>query len=255
MANNEASDRLSTDTIVSTKDLCYSIGEQKILYDVDMEIKASGITGLLGPNGSGKTTLFKILSLILRPTSGSIEFSRNFSRGIIFQSTNQNLIPWKDTIENIMLPYFSFERARKKEIEEKAYSLIKKLRLEGILRKIPGQLSGGEKQLVSIVRWLVQPPEILFIDEGWSMLDVVQKDRIHDLIKVINQEFGTTIFLVSHDPSELTFLCDSVYLLSDSPGRMVDCVKFDDSLSFAVNDELLWNRAKKVFPSMQKVLY
>jgi ABC-type nitrate/sulfonate/bicarbonate transport system ATPase subunit len=248
-------DMQNSDTLILSQHLCHSIAEQEILKDVNINIQTRTVTGLLGPNGSGKTTLLKLLSGIFVPTKGEIKIKKTTTKGIIFQNTDQNLIPWKTTTQNILLPHFREKRSIQDSLNEKAFTLLSKFDLKDTHKKYPRELSGGQKQIVSILRWLIKPPDILFIDEGWSMLDVVQKDRIHNLIKQINTESHTTIFIVSHSPSELARLCDRVYLLSNSPGEIVDLIEFDKSISVSSNEVLLWEKANQVFPNMPKASY
>lgn len=243
------------DIIISSRNLHFSIGDQEILKNVDLIIKTGTVTGLLGPNGSGKTTLLKLLAGILIPTNGHIEADKSTTKGIIFQNTDQNLIPWKTTIQNILLPHFREQETIQTTLSEKALNLLSKLNLMEINNKYPQELSGGQKQIASILRWLIKPPDLLFIDEGWSMLDVVQKDRIHNLIKLINTEFHTSIFIVSHSPSELARLCERVYLLSNSPGEIVDLVGFDKNLPVSSNEALLWDKAQQVLPDIARASY
>jgi ABC-type nitrate/sulfonate/bicarbonate transport system ATPase subunit len=234
------------DPIIECKDLCYSIGKQDILKKLNLTIQSGTSTGLLGPNGSGKTTLFKLLAGILLPTRGDIQVSRATKKGIIFQHTDQNLLPWKTAIQNILLPYFRETESVQHSVEAHAMSLLTKFDLMETCHKYPRELSGGQKQIISLLRWLIRPPDILFIDEGWSMLDVVQKDRVHKLINVIRTK-ERSIFMVSHSPSELARLCDQVYLLSDAPGEIVDFIRFDKCTSDVSKEVLLWEKATQVF--------
>jgi NitT/TauT family transport system ATP-binding protein len=245
----------TSDTVILSRNLNYSIGEQEILKDVNLDIHIGTVTGLLGPNGSGKTTLLKLLAGIFIPTNGKIEINESTTKGIIFQGTDQNLIPWKTIIQNIVLPHFREKEAVQSTLKEEAFRLLSDFELKETHNKYPQELSGGQKQIASILRWLIRPPDVLFIDEGWSMLDVVQKDRIHNSIKLINTGCHTTIFIVSHSPSELARLCDRVYLLSNSPGEIVDLIEIDKNVSVSSNEILLWKKAKQVFSDMPKGSY
>ncbi|MDZ4711115.1 MAG: ATP-binding cassette domain-containing protein [bacterium] len=237
------------DNIIQTEKLSFSIGSKLILNDIDFTIRKGSITGFFGPNGSGKTTLLKLLSGIIKDKSFSIKSDTELKQGFIFQMVEQNLIPWKNCINNILIPFESLNR-NKIDFEDVAHELLNELGLEELCYRFPNEISGGQKQLISIIRWLVYPTDILFIDEGWSMLDIVQKERIHSLIKRINKENKTTILLVSHSIEDIAMICDTCFLLSNSPGEIIDKLELKDG--FVANNELIWTKAKKIFPTITK---
>ena len=102
-----------------------------------------------------------------------------------------------------------------------------------------------QKQLISLIRWAISSIDLLFIDEGWSMLDIVQKERIHNLIKRINKQNGTSILVVSHNIDDIAVLCDNVYILSSSPGKVVEKLHLTKSVS--ANNEIIWAKTKEIF--------
>jgi len=235
--------------IIQTEKLSFSIGSKVILNDINIAVHQGSITGLLGPNGSGKTTLLKLLSGIIQSDSTSIQIKPTIKQGFIFQMVEQNLIPWKNCIDNILIPFESLD-GDKNDCKNKADKLLHELGLEELKYRFPNEISGGQKQLISIIRWLVYPTDLLFIDEGWSMLDIVQKGKIRSLIKRINHENKTTILLVSHSIEDLAMLCNTCFLLSNSPGKIVD--KLELIGEFGANNELIWAKAKKIFPTTTK---
>jgi NitT/TauT family transport system ATP-binding protein len=235
--------------IIETEKLSFSIGSKLILKDINIAVHKGSITGLLGPNGSGKTTLLKLLSGIIKSNSTLIKIKPTVKQGFIFQMVEQNLIPWKNCIDNILIPFESLD-GDKNAYRNKADKLLNELGLGELRHRFPNEISGGQKQLISIIRWLVYPTDLLFIDEGWSMLDIVQKEKIHLLIKRINKENKTTILLVSHSIEDLAILCDTCFLFSSSPGQIVEKLKLTGE--FGANNELLWAKAKKIFLTTTK---
>jgi NitT/TauT family transport system ATP-binding protein len=236
--------------IICTQNLDYYYGRKKIIDSVSLDIKTNSITGFLGPNGCGKTTLLRLLAGFLHSPVGSVTLKRDLKMGFVFQTTEQNLIPWKNAIDNILLPFIKEPESVLSSKKEDAIKLIQEIDLDGIENKYPNELSGGQKQLVSLIRWLIFPTDLLFIDEGWSMLDIVQKERIHALIRKINQKNNTSIVLVSHSLIDIASLCHEVFLMSNSPGRIIESIVFKEGNTVKFNNELLWKSAIKVFPTI-----
>ena len=166
-----------------------------VLKKINFKFKKGKIYSLMGPSGSGKSTLLNLLSLIDRPSSGSITIAKNeidFNNskkndilrakkiGIIYQQ--DNLLPDFTAIENIYLA--SLAAGKDKELSMlKAKTLLRKVRLTGRSNHYPSQLSGGEKQRVSIARALINDPQIILADEPTGSLDLETAKGIFDLLK------------------------------------------------------------------------
>jgi NitT/TauT family transport system ATP-binding protein len=229
--------------IIQAKNLSYSISSTLILENINLEIEQGKITGILGPNGSGKTTLLRILSGILECNIGEIIKNRNIRQGFIFQLVEQNLIPWEDSLNNSLIAFDKNHNIA--NYKEKSLQLFNELDLVDIYERYPHQLSGGQKQLVSLIRWAVSSVDLLFIDEGWSMLDILQKERIHKLIRKMNEHSHTTIIIVSHSIDDISILCDNVYILSNYPGKIAGKLKLSKDIT--ENNKLIWEKTKEIF--------
>jgi putative ABC transport system ATP-binding protein len=180
---------------------------------------------VLGPSGSGKTTLLNQIGGIDSPTKGCIEiygeeitswksgklseYRRN-RVGWIFQFFN--LIPSLRAWENVGLA-LEFKGDRK-QIKQKASQMLEAVGLGDKIDRFPSQLSGGEQQRVAIARALVKNPEIIVADEPTGNLDYVTGEKIADLMKELNDKFGGTYIVVSHDRS-ITEKADRVFHLRD----------------------------------------
>ena len=167
----------------------------RVLKKISYKFKKGMIYSLMGPSGSGKSTLLNLISLIDRPTSGSINIENkkiNFNNsndndvlrankiGIIYQQ--DNLLPDFTSLENIYLA--SLAAGNSKEISlNKAYLLLKKVGLTNRSEHYPSQLSGGEKQRVSIARALINDPQIILADEPTGSLDLETAKGIFDILK------------------------------------------------------------------------
>ena len=167
----------------------------RVLKKISYKFKKGMIYSLMGPSGSGKSTLLNLISLIDRPTSGSINIENkqiNFNNsndndilrankiGIIYQQ--DNLLPDFTSLENIYLA--SLAAGNNKEISlNKAHILLKKVGLANRSEHYPSQLSGGEKQRVSIARALINDPQIILADEPTGSLDLETAKGIFDILK------------------------------------------------------------------------
>ena len=167
----------------------------KVLKKISYKFKKGKIYSLMGPSGSGKSTLLNLLSLIDRPSSGSIIIDKkqiNFNElnnndilrankiGIIYQQ--DNLLPDFTALENIYLAGLAGENDKLSSIN-KAKSLLKKVGLQNRSDHYPSQLSGGEKQRVSIARALINNPQIILADEPTGSLDLETAKVIFDILK------------------------------------------------------------------------
>lgn len=183
-----------------------------VLEDISFDIKEGEFLALMGPSGSGKSTLLNLIAGIDKADSGSIKVGdvdlshlsesdlarwRAAHVGFIFQF--YNLIPVLSAFENVELPLMltSMTRRQRREHVEAALSIVSLLdRME----HRPSELSGGQQQRVAIARAIVTDPSILVADEPTGDLDRVSAEDILHLMEQLNQEFGKTIIMVTHDP-------------------------------------------------------
>jgi len=181
---------------ISNLDKSFNLSKKiKVLKKVSFKFKKGKIYSIMGPSGSGKSTLLNLLSLIDRPTSGTIKIEKklvNFNDskkndilrankiGIIYQQ--DNLLPDFTAIENIYLA--SLAAGNKKELSvSKAQLLLKNVGLLNRSEHFPSQLSGGEKQRISIARALINDPQIILADEPTGSLDLQSAKGIFDILK------------------------------------------------------------------------
>ncbi|MCW7460033.1 ABC transporter ATP-binding protein [Leptospira bandrabouensis] len=198
---------------IEAKHIFKSFGEppQEVLKDVSLEIDVGDFVALTGKSGSGKSTLLYIISGLDNPTSGDVKLNgssllgmgsqeihalRNLSIGFVFQF--HYLLPELTGLENITMP--ARKTGSHKVTEEYALHLMESFSVLHCKDKFPSQMSGGEGQRVAIARALVQKPKFLFADEPTGNLDTANGDKVMDIFKRINNEDGTTILFVTHDP-------------------------------------------------------
>ena len=201
------------------------------LDDVNLQIEAGEIYGIIGMSGAGKSTLVRSVNYLEKPTEGQVliegvdlaelsdkELRKKRSEiGMIFQGFN--LLEQKNVIDNICFP-LEIAGVKKKEAYKKARELLKLVRLEEKEKAYPSQLSGGQKQRVAIARALATNPKILLCDEATSALDPQTTDSILKLLKDINEKFGITILIITHQMSVVTDICKKVAIIDN--GKLVE---------------------------------
>jgi len=194
------------------------------LKDVDIEIHKSEFVALMGPSGSGKSTLLHLIAAMDTATGGEIAVLgqnlrkmsdkeiahwRNENVGFIFQSFN--LIPVLTAMENVELP-LKLTHLSKAERREHAATALKLVGLGDRMNHFPRQLSGGQEQRVAIARALVTDPALILADEPTGNLDAASADDVLTMLQRLNQEFGKTIVMVTHDPHAAKFATKSRHL-------------------------------------------
>jgi len=197
-----------------------------IVYDnFDLDIPRGELISIFGPNGCGKSTLINIVAGLVPRDAGQILFDGmrldEIKFGYVFQNYREALFPWLRAFDNIAYPLkvMQVPHAERRARTEK---LVAHLGIKLDLNLYPYQMSGGQQQLVSIMRALVVEPEILFLDEPFSALDYEMTLFMREQLQRIFMETGTTTVLVSHDLEEAVFLANRVLLLSRHPARVAD---------------------------------
>ena len=202
------------------------------ITDINLRIEKGEIFGIIGASGAGKSTLIRTLNLLERPDSGRIlvdgsditAFSKtellSYRRkaGMIFQ--HFNLIGAKTVADNIRFPLKLAGEYSAVEMDARVSELLELVELVEHRDKYPAQLSGGQKQRVGIARALANHPKLLLCDEATSALDPQTTQAILRLLRDINQRFGLTIVLITHEIDVIRAICDRVAVLDK--GLMVE---------------------------------
>ena len=202
-----------------------------ILYDrFDLDIPRGKLLSIFGPNGCGKSTLINMITGLIPTDAGEILFDgkplRDIKFGYVFQNYREALFPWLRAIDNIQYP-LKLMKLPKAERRMRTERMVSSLGVKVDLNRYPYELSGGQQQLVSILRALVVEPQILFLDEPFSALDYEMTLFMRDQLQRIFVETGTTTVLVSHDLEEAVYLADRILLLSRRPASIADYVHYD----------------------------
>jgi NitT/TauT family transport system ATP-binding protein len=208
---------------VTIRGLSKSFGKT-IIYDrFDLDIPRGELIAVFGPNGCGKSTLINMIAGLVPADGGQILFDgrklADINFGYVFQNYREALFPWLRAFDNIAYP-LKLKNVPPAERRARTERLVDRLGIKLDLALYPYQMSGGQQQLVSILRALVVEPEILFLDEPFSALDYEMTLFMRTQLQRIFLETGTTTVLVSHDLEEAVFLADRVLLLSRHPARV-----------------------------------
>ena len=187
-------------------------GKQMVLQDFSLESESGGIESWMGPSGSGKSTVLHIAAGLLAADAGSVEIGGNdvvrmsdseatkFRRrhvGVVFQAFN--LLNEKTVRENVLLPLKLDGKSKSEvEVEQRTEALLRLVGLEGMEKKLPEELSGGEQQRVAIARALIAEPEIVLADEPTGNLDAKSAKDICEILRGLNGK--SAILVVTHDP-------------------------------------------------------
>lgn len=204
---------------------------EAVVYDrFDLDIPRGRLVSVFGPNGCGKSTLINMIAGLTPIDAGEILFDgkplRDIKFGYVFQNYREALFPWLRSIDNIEYP-LKLMKQPKTERRARTERLVANLGVKIDLNRYPYELSGGQQQLVSIMRALVVEPEILFLDEPFSALDYEMTLFMRDQLQRIFIETGTTTVLVSHDLEEAVYLADRILLLSRRPACVAGYVHYD----------------------------
>lgn len=216
--------------------------KQKVLREVSFHVNEGDCLGILGESGSGKSTLGKILTGLLKPTSGNYKFmgenpylnKRNRKKlashfSIVFQDYNTSVNP-RFTVEEIIKESLNIVSKRsgiKLDQESKVIELLQIVGLDESYRtRLPHQLSGGQLQRVCIARAVAVEPKVILFDEAISSLDAHTQVQVMDLLKDLQTKFGLTYIFITHDLTSVTYLCNKVLFLYK--GRVTEYIDVSD---------------------------
>ena len=200
------------------------------LADTDLSVAPGEFVSLVGPSGCGKSTLLSMIAGLLPPDTGTIRLDGEDiagrpagrraagGRAMVFQEPA--LMPWLSVRKNVEYGLRARGMARA-ERRERALEALALVHLEGVADQQPHELSGGMRQRAAIARALVMRPRVLLMDEPFSALDVGTRTVLHEELQRIYLETRPAVVFVTHNLMEAAFLADTVYLMSPSPGQII----------------------------------
>lgn len=207
--------------------------ELLVLDDVDFQLNQGEIVALLGKSGSGKSTLLRIMSGLMKPTSGQVFFKNDLVhgpiRGITLLFQHVALMPWLTVLENVELG-LEAQGVKRDERRHRALKAIDMIGLDGFESAFPRELSGGMKSRVGFARSLVVQPDVLLIDELFATLDILTAENLRSDLLDLWQEAQTPlkgILMVTHDINEAALMADRIVVFSSDPGYVRGEIRVD----------------------------
>ncbi|MBI0536139.1 ABC transporter ATP-binding protein [Roseomonas sp. KE2513] len=212
---------------VSVRGLSKAFRGQPVHAGLDLDLRRGDILSVFGPNGCGKSTLINMMAGLLEADAGTVLFDGRTVReariGYVFQNYREALLPWRRAADNIRYP-LRLMRQPRAQVERRLEELVAAFDVRFDLNRYPYELSGGQQQLVSVMRALAVEPEVLFLDEPFSALDYETTLSLRELLGRVLKRDRITAMLVSHDLEESIALSDRVLMLTRRPSRIVDDV-------------------------------
>ena len=184
--------------LIRTKKLTKTFGDQLVIDHLDLEVEEGMLIAYIGTNGAGKSTTMRMLTGLLAPTSGEIELAPDLKIGMVFQ---ESVLDAELTVLDNLRSRFDFRNGRqhyRNRDKDWMDKLIRLTRIDAFLNQTYGTLSGGQRRRVDIVRALLNKPNLLFLDEPTTGLDIQTREAIWQLLRQLQAEEKLTIFLTTH---------------------------------------------------------
>ncbi|KHD40428.1 ABC transporter ATP-binding protein [Streptococcus uberis] len=200
-------------SLIKSEGLSKDYGTKRVLDQLDIDIQKSSLVAYLGTNGAGKTTTIKILTGLLKPSSGSVVRASDLKIGMVFQ---QSILDADLTVGENLNNRLKMYRHSDREWLQKIMRLTG---IESILKERYKSLSGGQKRRVDIARALIHKPQLLFLDEPTTGLDIQSRQSIWNLFRQLQEQEGLTIFLTTHyleeaENADMVYIIDQGKLLA-----------------------------------------
>lgn len=238
-----------TDEIIRTENLKKNFGKLEVLKGIDLSVMKGEVISIIGPSGGGKSTFLRCLNLLEIPDEGKIFFEgtdimtkqKDISKyrqkiGMVFQ--NFNVFPNLTVLDNITLAPRLEKKVTKKDAEEEAMTLLKRVGLEDKAAEYPRKLSGGQKQRLSIVRALAMHPDVMLFDEPTSALDPEMVKEVLNVIRDLARS-GMTTLVVTHEMAfareisdRVLFICNGIITEEGNPETIFTCPQNPATIRF-----------------------
>jgi NitT/TauT family transport system ATP-binding protein len=200
------------------------------LDGLSLAVGRGEVVALIGPNGCGKSTFLRVVTGLLAPESGSVSLDADPIHapdpriGLVFQEPR--LLPWRSAADNVAWP-LELAGLPRDEIAGRVRELLGLVGLEGAAALRPVQLSGGMRQRTAIARSMALAPEVLLLDEPFSALDALTRERFNLELLRLQERTATTVVVVTHSIPEAILMADRVVVLTPRPGRVAAEIGID----------------------------
>lgn len=214
-----------------TKSYPASDGPNTVLRNMSFRAEKDEFVAFVGPSGCGKSTLFNIITGLMAPDQGSIlvdgqDTTGRVSDKIGYVLQKDLLFPWRTVEDNIILG-LEIKGHSKREARARASDLLIDYKMPGYEKKLPGELSGGMRQRVALMRTMITDPQIILIDESYKALDYPLKIELEGELLDRVKGSGKTVIFITHDIEEAVTLADRVYVMKARPGEIVEEITVD----------------------------
>jgi sulfate transport system ATP-binding protein len=206
---------------IEVRDVGKRFGDFVALEGVSITVADGALTALLGPSGSGKSTLLRIIAGLEQPDSGSVVIdgqdvtaspARTRGVGFVFQ----HYAPFKHmTVEDNVAFGLSVRRRPREEIRARVDELLRLVRLEGLAKRYPSQLSGGQLQRMALARALAVQPQVLLLDEPFGALDAQVRAELREWLRRLHDEIHVTTIFVTHDQEEAMEVAEQIVVMNE----------------------------------------
>lgn len=210
--------------MLTLKDLTIERGNKVILKNINLKLADGNLLAVIGPSGIGKTTLISAICELI-PYQGQILWNNQpfnlKKQSIGWVAQDYGLLPWLNVRRNISLGIKIKNNGKLSEEQENKVTKIEKdLEIEDLEKSFPNQLSGGQKQRVALAKALSLKPDLLLLDEPFSALDTVVKERAQNLLLNQLKKTSITTLMITHNLEEALIFSDSLYILSAHSGEL-----------------------------------
>jgi NitT/TauT family transport system ATP-binding protein len=199
-------------------------GERQVLQQIDLAVAPGEFVSLVGPSGCGKSTLLKVLAGLLAPSSGGASVNGEPTTGrrglVAYMPQRDLLLPWRRALDNAVLGA-QIAGAPVPAARERARGMFEQFGLAGFEQSWPGELSGGMRQRLALLRTFLLDRDVLLLDEPFGALDAITRRQMYAWLQEVWLADQRTALFVTHDVEEAIYLSDRVIVLSARPGRIV----------------------------------
>lgn len=221
-------------SFLELNNISFTIGKNKILSNINLNIEKGQFFSILGPSGAGKTTVLRIITGALPADGGQVildnEVINNLpmeKRQIVMVHQSKQLFPHMTVLDNIQFG-MKMKRLYNEKISEKTDDLLEFFNMKMHIDKYPFQLSGGQQQLVAIMRALAADPKVLLLDEPFTGLDNNLKNYVREFILKVYRQYKITTVMITHDKEDAFYMSDKISFLfngeialCETPGKLI----------------------------------
>ena len=229
------------------ENLSLTINQKVIFEAVNLDLKNGHWTAILGKSGTGKTTILRVLAGL--DVVGNLNGKVNTPKEVAWMGQEDLLYPWLSVLDNILL-YAKFNKLSLEPLRQKALALLQEVGLIDKQNAYIKTLSGGQKQRVALLRTLLNPAQLVLMDEPFSALDAITKRTTQSLFK--NLLKSKTVLLITHDVIEALTLCDEIFILQDhKPAHLEKVASLSGKTPRAYDDAIVLKQQSTIWQLLE----